>query len=110
MSRAKNFLLESILKRHKGKDNAITSSELTSLTGLSGGEIRERVNMLRRIGRPVCSGTTGYYWTQSIRELDACTKQLQSRIDGISAAKEGLESAIEEMRERNRQRRKKRQK
>ena len=82
-----NTKLKSILEKdHKGKSNAIKSSQLERLTNLTGSQIRERVNELRCNGVPVCSGRSGYYMAALREGLNHTIARLASRVSQINKA------------------------
>jgi hypothetical protein len=58
-------------------------------------EIRALVNFLRRIKRPIGSNGKGYFWALNGRELTDTLEQLDSRIKGILAARNGLATAFD---------------
>lgn len=87
-SRTLNELV-SLLERHVGRENAITSGEIAEdVSGLkpqgtnySTRKAVREVTMFRDV--PVASSGSGYYVVASAEELDAYVDQLQQRADKI---------------------------
>ena len=83
-------LLGCLKRRHCGKRKAVKSSVLEARFNVSGKELRDAVNALRRAQHPICSDEDGYYYAQSSQEIAATIQQLHNRIAGIAAAHDGL--------------------
>jgi biotin operon repressor len=90
-------LLSCLRCRHKGRRNAVKSTGLEARFDVSGKEIRDAVNALRRAGYPICSDETGYYYAETAAELKESINHLTKRIAGIVAARDGLMIAYREM-------------
>ena len=80
-----------------GKENKITSSEISRRTGLGGAEIRKYVNALRADGEAICSDTKGYWIATEESDIDITISSLNSRIHHIITAREGLKNAKNKM-------------
>ena len=76
-----------------GKENKITSAEISRRSGLKGVEIRKYVNTLRSNGCPVCSDSKGYYLATETSDIDSTISNLNSRISHMIVAREGLRNA-----------------
>lgn len=88
-------LLAYLETRCKGRKNAITSPFLEAVLGVGGATLRAHINTLRCAGHPVCSDENGYYYAETLIELQGTIRQLQSRIGKIAQAKSGLIRATE---------------
>ncbi len=86
-------LLECLKRRHLGRENAAKSPALEAWFGVTGKQLRDAVNALRRAGHPICSDDSGYYYAATRQELTATIRQLTGRIMGIAAARKGLFTA-----------------
>jgi len=86
-------LLNCLKRRHRGQRNAVKSPALEARFHISGKEVRDIVNALRRAGQPICSDENGYYYAAPPQELAATIRQLSGRIAGIAAARDGLVGA-----------------
>lgn len=68
----KTQLKEHLKHYHLGERSAVTSRELETAFGVSGKELRDAVNALRRDGIPIASGSGGYFYgAQYARRRDA---------------------------------------
>lgn len=91
-----NDKLRKHLKRyHTGEEKAVQSRCLENRFQMNGRRVRDIVNALRCEGYPICSGDDGYYYAASKKELLESIGQLNSRIEKISKAKDGLMTSLE---------------
>ena len=89
----KRFL--SHLKRnHTGTGRAVQSKGLELRFQMSGRKIRDIVNSLRCEGHPICSDDCGYYYGANENEVLGSIRQLNSRIEKIAEAKNGLVNSL----------------
>ena len=75
--------LKAILSRHEGRSQAITSRELSGVTGQPDRTIRLAIRELRREKFPILSSTefpAGYYLPNNRGELGECLSSLRSRL------------------------------
>ena len=77
-------------KYHTGGEKAVPSHRLEAVFSMKGSEIRRYVNLLRCEGVPICSGESGYYYASTYEELEATVRQLNSRIEKIAMARNGI--------------------
>ena len=68
---------------HTGEARAVTSRELETVFHIRGPCLRKAVNRLRGDGVPICSCDSGYYYAETVEELDHTIRQLFSRIKCI---------------------------
>ena len=78
---------------HTGEARAVTSRELETVFRIRGPCLRKAVNRLRAAGVPICSFASGYYYAETIEELDHTINQLLSRVKYILHAAWGLRKA-----------------
>ena len=83
-------LLYCLKRRHSGRKKAAKSPVLEARFNITGKELRDMVNSLRRAGYPICSDERGYYYAKTAQELKATINQLSRRIAGIATARDGL--------------------
>jgi len=84
-----------LMKNHKGRKHAVSSKTLEAVFHIKGVAVRKAVNALRSSGIPVCSDENGYYYAASKAEINATVAQLDSRIQKISKARNGLANQTE---------------
>ncbi len=75
---------------HHGAENAAISRELEHTFHVSGKELRDQVNALRREGVPIASDQNGYFYAKTEAEVRMTIRHMRNRISGISAAITGL--------------------
>ena len=79
----------------KGRRNVISSRELERVLGISGNELRRRINRLRRDTVPIAADQRGYYFAETAAEVYDTIRSLQKMRGGLDAAISGLERALE---------------
>ena len=79
---------------HVGEKNAISSKELGKLVDCSSREIRDCVNLLRKMGVPICSSNKGYWFAVDDAEIRQTMMRLKSWIDSMETALNGLEKCL----------------
>lgn len=86
--------LHHFLREYKsGVDNAITSTRLSDVFGCTGAEIRRMVSHLRAVGVPICSGHQGYWYADSVEDVEQTIAMYESRISKMLEAVGGLRVA-----------------
>jgi len=61
---------------------------------ISGKDVREVINTLRRNGEPIASSTKGYFYTEDPQDILNTITHLRSRQQGIESAIEGLNISL----------------
>ena len=77
--------LKAILSRHEGRLQAITSRELSGVTGQPDRTIRLAIGELLDEGVPICASTqppAGYFLVSNLQEKADYEKTMKSRIIG----------------------------
>ncbi len=88
------IFLEYLKMNHTGKEKAAQSRYLENKFYISARNVRNIVNALRCDGKPICSDESGYYYAANEEEVMSSIRQLNSRIDKIAKAKNGLINAM----------------
>ncbi len=73
-----------------GQAHARKSIELEQVFHMSGNDLRNTVNRLRRKSIPIASGQTGYFYAANASEIYTTLLNLQGMIKGLEAAAYGL--------------------
>ena len=84
-----NREIKNILLQHKGKENAITSKEISIAMGFPMEDTqsvsRDAIRKTEEeFGLPLISCNKGYYIAQTDEELDEYNRNIQGRIDKMS--------------------------
>ena len=90
----KEQLAEHLRQYHHGAENAVISRELECTFRVSGKELRDQVNALRREGVPIASDQNGYFYAKTAAEVRLTIRHMRNRISGISAAIAGLKRSL----------------
>lgn len=73
------------------KQHAITAKEICEVLGLEKDIcVREAVNALRRVGKPICANSHGYWLSDKPEEVLETIHSLEHRMVGIAEATEGM--------------------
>ena len=86
--------LSHLKRNHTGAGSAVQSKGLELRFQMSGRKVRDIVNALRCDGHPICSDDGGYYYGANQHEVLGSIRQLNSRIEKIAEAKNGLVDAL----------------
>ncbi|NYB73085.1 hypothetical protein HZF24_02910 [Sedimentibacter hydroxybenzoicus DSM 7310] len=90
----KEQLAEHLHKYHHGAENAVISKTLELVFRISGKELRDLVNALRRDGILIASDQSGYFYAKTEAEVRLTIRHMRNRISGISAAITGLRRSL----------------
>jgi biotin operon repressor len=90
----KEQLAEYLHRYQHGAENAVISKTLEQALGISGKELRDLVNALRREGIPIASDQSGYFYAKTEAEVRMTIRHMRNRISGISAAISGLRRSL----------------
>ena len=90
----KEQLAEHLRQYHHGAENAVISRELECTFHVSGKELQDQVNALRREGVPIASDQNGYFYAKTEAEVRLTIRHMRNRISGISAAITGLRRSL----------------
>ncbi len=90
----KEQLAEYLHRYHLGAENAVISRALEHTLRISGKELRDLVNALRREGIPIASDQSGYFYAKTEAEVRMTIRHMRNRISGISAAIAGLRRSL----------------
>jgi hypothetical protein len=84
------------MKAHRGKDNAITGTEICrKVDGLTEPRLRKIVNHIRQNAiLPVIATSKGYFTADCVEDVLSQIQSLQDRIDAIKAAQDGLRKFV----------------
>ena len=86
----KTAICRYLYRHHRGKRNAVYSRELERLFSIDGRNLRRKISALRQDGYPICSDESGYYYAETQTEIDATIKRLNSQVQNMSTARNGM--------------------
>ena len=79
----------------RGRDNALTASELSRITGKHPRKVTEQIQRERLHGAPIMSDAAGFWLAENPDEVRRCAAQLHSRAGEIHATARALEKIAE---------------
>lgn len=68
---------------HKGRRNAIKQKDLKRLSGMDERNIRRTIELLRRRGYIIVSDNNGYYFPETVGELESYVKKTDKQARSI---------------------------
>ena len=81
----------------RGRANVTSSRELERALGISGNELRRRINLLRRDTVPIAADQRGYYFAETAAEVYDTIRGLQKMRSGLDAAISGTGACVGEI-------------
>ncbi len=95
MAKTKTIAIQDFLmKHHIGPERVIQSRQLESYFDLNTRSLRRIIHSLRCKGVPICSDENGYYVARIEDDLEQTIAHLNSRIEKIANARNGLLKAV----------------
>ena len=88
-------LAEYLKERCNGEEKAVRAVELASTFSTDRRGIRDMVNFLRCSGEPICSGMSGYWYSDNPDDIERTIATMRAKITGIQKAITGLKIAKE---------------
>lgn len=80
---------------YKGRKNAISSCALEKALGLSGNELRKKINRLRCDSIPISACRGGYFYAETAAEVYDTIRSLEKMRDGLNATIAGLVRSLD---------------
>ena len=80
---------------YKGRKNAISSCALEKALGLSGNELRMKINRLRCGSIPISACRCGYFYAETAADVYDTIRSLEKMRDGLNAAIAGLVRSLD---------------
>lgn len=93
MSIAKE-MLEYLKEFHKAENCAVKGRELRSLFNLTDKQVRNVVSQLRQDGKPVCSSSYGYWYSEDPDDIGRTIHRLDAQVENMSISIIGLRKAL----------------
>ena len=90
-------IVEYIAKNARNKDHAIIGRDVGKVFGITNVEVRKHINEARRHNVPICSCTSGYYYSNNADDIEKTIKHLRGRISKVECAIAGLSGAMNDI-------------
>lgn len=79
---------------HSSETEAIKARELCSLFNLSNRDIRNVVNGLRQEGEPICSSSSGYWYSTEPADINKTIHRLEGQVKNMNSSIKGLKKVL----------------
>lgn len=89
MSTAKD-ILEYLKEFHSAESQAVKSREIRTLFNLTDKQVRNVVSQLRQDGKPVCSSSCGYWYSEDPDDIGRTIHRLDAQVENMSISIIGL--------------------
>lgn len=89
MDRIINFIIN-----HGTRENPISNKEICQQLNTTDVNVRNHINKARRKGIPICSCTTGYYYSEDKSDILETIDSLMHRTISVEKAVSGLLTAL----------------
>jgi hypothetical protein len=81
---------------HNSEEEAIKARDLCSLFNLSNRDIRNIVNGLRQDGEPICSSSSGYWYSTEPADINKTIHRLEGQVKNMNNSINGLKKYMQE--------------
>lgn len=92
-----NDLVEYLKDHHNTEEKAIKSRDLSVLFNLKSRDIRNIVTVLRQEGKPVCSSSNGYWYSEDPEDLEKTLHRMEAQVHNMSLSIAGLQKKLLEV-------------
>lgn len=92
-----NDLVEYLKDHHNTEEKAIKSRDLSILFNLKSRDIRNIVTVLRQEGKPVCSSSNGYWYSEDPEDLEKTLHRMEAQVHNMSLSIAGLQKKLLEV-------------
>lgn len=92
-----NDLVEYLKDHHNTEEKAIKSRDLSVLFNLKSRDIRNIVTVLRQEGKPVCSSSNGYWYSEDPEDLEKTLHRMEAQVHNMSLSIAGLQKKLMEV-------------
>ena len=92
-----NDLVEYLKDHHNTEEKAIKSRDLSVLFNLKSRDIRNIVTVLRQEGKPVCSSSNGYWYSEDPEDLEKTLHRMEAQVHNMSLSIAGLKKKLLEV-------------
>lgn len=90
-------MLEYLKDYHNTESTAIKNRELRLLFNLTSRQVRGVVNQLRQEGKPVCSSSSGYWYSTDPEDINKTLHRLEAQVENMLISIKGLNRAKKDL-------------
>lgn len=93
---AGNDMAEYLKDHHRTEETAIKARDLRMLFNLGEKQVRNVVGELRNEGKPICSSSYGYWYSNDPDDLEKTIHRLNAQVENMNIAIAGLYRILQE--------------
>ena len=90
-------MLEYLKEYHNTESNAIKNRDLRLLFNLKDRQVRLIVNQLRQDGKPICSSSTGYWYSTDPADINKTLHRIEAQAENMLISIKGLQKAKKDL-------------
>ena len=94
-------IAEYLRDNHNTEENAIKGRDLCVLFNLRDKQIRNVVSVLRQGGEPICSSSSGYWYSNDPEDLEKTIYRMESQVANMNYSIEGLYRILKDIEQEN---------
>ena len=79
---------------YTSEDNAIKARDLCALFSITNRELRTVVNGLRQEGEPICSSSSGYWYSTEPADIEKTIHRLEGQVNNMNSSITGLKNIL----------------
>ena len=87
-------MLEYLKDHHFSENVAVKSRDLRLLFNLTDKQVRVVVSQLRQEGEPVCSSSSGYWYSTDPDDIEKTLHRLEAQVENMDISITGLRKAL----------------
>ncbi len=89
-----NDIAEHLKEYHTSESDAITARGISEIFNVKGKPLRDVIASLRERGIPICSSSSGYWYSEEEPDIRQTIHHLQGRVTHINRVIDGLKGAL----------------
>lgn len=94
-------IAEYLRDNHNTEEKAIKGRDLCVLFNLRDKQIRNVVSVLRQGGEPICSSSSGYWYSKDPEDLEKTIYRMESQVSNMNYSIEGLYRILKDIKQEN---------
>ena len=87
-------MLDYLKDYHTKEAKALKSRDLRTLFNLTDKQVRNVVTQLRQEGKPVCSSSYGYWYSEDPEDIEKTIHRLDAQVKNMNISINGLRKAL----------------
>jgi hypothetical protein len=92
-------ILEYLKDHHTAEGGAIKGKDLCILFNLTDKHLRNIISDLRQAGKPICSSSYGYWYSDNPEDIEKTLRRLERQVSNMNKSIKGLKGILQEVEE-----------